>query len=85
MFNEPFGLAPSRWIGTPVWLFAVPFLSFLIFDRTITLGTPMAYLARSLVEIIVLFHVWSYIWVWTQLLLEWAWILIASTELGMAT
>jgi hypothetical protein len=35
----------------------------------------MAYVIRSLVEIILVFYAWSYIWVWTQLLvLEWAWI-----------
>jgi hypothetical protein len=32
MFNAPFGLPPSKWIGTPIWIFAVPTLSFLTFD-----------------------------------------------------
>jgi hypothetical protein len=75
MFNEPFGLPPSKWIGTPVWIFAIPFLSFWFFDLNDKWCSPTAFLIRSLIEIVVLFLVWSYIWGFIQLfILEWAWI-----------
>ena len=74
MFNEPFGLPASKWVGTPIWLIAIPFCSFLMFDVNHRLCSVPAFITRSLIELIVVFHVWTAVWGFIQLMLGWAWI-----------
>ena len=74
MFNKPFGLPLSKWLGSPIWIFAVPTCSFLAFDTSRKWSNPRPFVIRSLVELTIVFHVWSFIWVWGQLIIGWAWI-----------
>ena len=75
IFNAPFGLPPSKWIGTPVWIFMIPTLSFMMFDVHDKWCEMTAFATRSAIEIVILFLVWSYVWGFIQLfILEWAWI-----------
>ncbi len=71
MFPESLGLPPSKWLGVPIWLFAIPFVSFLIFDFNDSCCTQKVYLVRSTLEILIVFHVWLYAWALIQWSMGW--------------
>lgn len=72
--NEPFGEPLSKWIGDPIWVFAIPTISFLIFDLKNIWCKPLGFFIRSIIEIIIIFTIWSSIWLTLQLSFEWVWI-----------
>lgn len=71
--NEPFGEPLSKWIGDPVWIFAIPSTSFLLFDIVKVWCEPFRFLIRSAIELVVVFPLWSSIWLTAQLSFGWAW------------
>lgn len=75
VFNDPFALPMSKWIGTPIWIFMIPSLSFVVFDLNDKWCTTSAFLGRSIIEMALIFPVWSIVWAFIQLyILEWAWL-----------
>ena len=47
MFVEPYGYPPSKWIGSPVWIYGVPLSSFLVCDLNHVFCTPKVFLLRT--------------------------------------
>ena len=64
-FRQPI----SKWVGDPLWLYAVPTTFFLLFELRRTNARKT--IAMYCVEILVLFPLWTYSWFVLQLLFGW--------------
>ena len=67
MFNSPFNVSPTKWIGTPIWIYSIPFASFFLFDLRNVWTSRSAFVNRTMIEIL-LFFPWTFFWGFTQLL-----------------
>lgn len=63
----------SKWVGDPVWVYAVPIVSFALFDLRRQAPSRRTYLIRNAAEMIVLIPAWTYTWIIAQQRLGWWW------------
>ncbi|PNY36706.1 hypothetical protein C2E31_11345 [Rhodopirellula baltica] len=63
----------SRWVGDPVWVYAIPACSFMAFDLRKDPRRLNAYLLGSIAEVVVIVPVWTYAWIIVQQRLGWWW------------
>ena len=66
LYNPPFRLPMHKWIGDPVWVFAVPTLSFIAFDISKHQRSLKRFLIHSGVELAIVFPIWTVIWIYLQ-------------------
>lgn len=71
MFPAGKVLAAAKWIGLPIWLYTVPFCSFLLFDLNPHVCPQRTYVTRSVMETVVFFHLWMYAWAFLQWHIGW--------------
>jgi hypothetical protein len=65
----------SCWVGTPIMVWLVPTVSFLI-DLSGLFNTKSVkhYLIRSAIEVAVVIPIWTVIWIYFEFSIGWAWI-----------
>ena len=61
----------SKWLGDPVWVFAVPVASFAIFDLRQKHRSVGGYLCRSGLELFLFFPIWTFVWLAVQGYFDW--------------
>ena len=66
LLRPPFGFSIHHWLGDPVWLYFIPVMSFVLVDRHAQKPARHWTLMRFTIEIVVLFPLWTYLWVILQ-------------------
>lgn len=70
----PFGKLPAKLIRDPIWVYAVPAVSFFFNEYREKLRTRGMFVLNCLLELILVVPAWTVIWTWVQLSIGWAWI-----------
>lgn len=66
-------LPTSKWLGDPVWVYAIPTVSFVVFDLRQNSISPRTCLLRSVAELVVIVPAWTYAWIIAQMYFRWWW------------
>jgi hypothetical protein len=66
-------LPVSKWLGDPVWIYAVPVASFALFDLRRKSVSTIAFVLRSAVELLIIVPLWTYVWLIAQMHFGWWW------------
>lgn len=75
LLRHPFRLAIHEWVGDPIWVFAIPAISFFMIEYRAKNISRKNFLLVVVLELFLLFPIWTFAWAFFE---------IAVTDLFLA-